>query len=67
MVIRREYPYLVPSLLPLYYVICEYAEEDRIDCIVMGRRGVSNVIRLIYGSVSSYVLKHSPCVYDMPF
>lgn len=37
-------------------VICDYAKENDIDCIVMGRRGLS-VIRAALGSVSSAVLR----------
>lgn len=37
-------------------VICDYAKENDIDCIVMGRRGM-NVIRAALGSVSSAVLR----------
>ncbi len=37
-------------------VICDYAREHDIDCIVMGRRGLS-VIRAALGSVSSAVLR----------
>lgn len=37
-------------------VICDYANENDVDCIVMGRRGM-NVIRAALGSVSSAVLR----------
>lgn len=37
-------------------VICDYANENDIDCIVMGRRGVSG-IRAALGSVSTAVLR----------
>ena len=37
-------------------VICDYANENEIDCIVMGRRGVSG-IRAALGSVSTAVLR----------
>lgn len=37
-------------------VICEYAEEHGIDCIVMGRRGLGT-IRAALGSVSFAVLR----------
>ena len=37
-------------------VICDYAKENGIDCIVMGRRGL-NAIRAALGSVSSAVLR----------
>ena len=41
--------------------VCKYAIEDKIDCIVMGRRGMSNLKRMINGSVSEYVLANAPC------
>jgi nucleotide-binding universal stress UspA family protein len=37
-------------------IICEYAKENEIDCIVMGRRGLSG-IRGALGSVSTAVLR----------
>ena len=37
-------------------IICNYANENDIDCIVMGRRGVSG-IRAALGSVSTAVLR----------
>ena len=37
-------------------VICNYAEENDMDCIVMGRRGLSG-IRATLGSVSTAVLR----------
>ena len=37
-------------------VICDYAKENDIDCIVMGRRGLG-AIRSALGSVSSAVLR----------
>lgn len=42
-------------------VICDYARNHGIDCIVMGRRGLS-VIRAALGSVSSSVLRDT----DLP-
>ncbi|KAK8827962.1 adenine nucleotide alpha hydrolases-like protein [Blastocystis sp. ATCC 50177/Nand II] len=41
--------------------VCKYAVEDKIDCIVMGRRGMSNLKRMLNGSVSEYVLANAPC------
>lgn len=51
--------------------VCKYAVEDKIDCIVMGRRGMSNlkrfasslhiIHRMLNGSVSEYVLANAPC------
>ena len=42
-------------------VICNYARDNDIDCIVMGRRGIGG-IRSVLGSVSSAVLRDS----DLP-
>jgi nucleotide-binding universal stress UspA family protein len=41
--------------------ICEFAESEGIDLIVMGRRGLSGVNEFLMGSVSNYVLHRSPC------
>ncbi|HEX6220227.1 MAG TPA: universal stress protein [Acidimicrobiia bacterium] len=35
--------------------ICRYAEENEVDCIVMGRRGLGDVGGLLMGSVSHKV------------
>lgn len=37
-------------------VICDYAKDNDIDCIVMGRRGLGG-IRAVLGSVSTAVLR----------
>lgn len=42
-------------------VICQYAHDNDIDCIVMGRRGLGG-IRAVLGSVSTAVLRDS----DLP-
>ena len=41
--------------------ICEFAEAEEIDLIVMGRRGLSGVNEFLMGSVSNYVLHRSLC------
>ncbi len=41
--------------------ICEFADSESIDLIVMGRRGISGVNEFLVGSVSNYVLHRSPC------
>ncbi len=41
--------------------ICEFAEAEKIDLIVMGRRGLSGVNEFLMGSVSNYVLHRAPC------
>lgn len=41
--------------------ICEFAHSWEADMIVIGRRGHSGLNELLLGSVSSYVMHHSPC------
>lgn len=41
--------------------ICDYAEANAIDLIIIGSRGRSAVSRLLLGSVSTQVAHHSPC------
>lgn len=41
--------------------ICEFAQSEGIDLIVMGRRGMSGLNELLLGSVSNYVLHRAPC------
>ena len=38
---------------------------DKIDTIVMGRRGMSNLKRMLNGSVSEYVIANAPCAYEV--
>ena len=39
--------------------ICEYAETNDIDMIVVGSRGLGNIKKVFLGSVSNYVVNHS--------
>lgn len=41
--------------------ICQVAEEENVDLIVMGSRGLGPVKRLLLGSVGDYVVHHAPC------
>ncbi len=41
--------------------ICDYAQANDVDLLVIGSRGRSTVARLLLGSVSTQVAHHSPC------
>lgn len=41
--------------------ICNLAKNWEADVIVMGRRGLSGLSELFFGSVSNYVFHHAPC------
>ncbi len=41
--------------------IIDYAEKEQIDLIIIGTRGLSASARFKMGSVTSKVVKHSPC------
>lgn len=41
--------------------ICDVAEEEGVDVIVVGNRGVHGRRRWLLGSVPNAVLQHSPC------
>lgn len=41
--------------------IVETAKTEKIDVVVVGSRGLGTLSRLLLGSVSDYVVKHSPC------
>ncbi len=56
----------VPTEYTLNYggpgrVICELAKNWDADLIIMGRRGLSGFSELLMGSISNYVVHHSPC------
>ncbi len=42
-------------------IICQLAETWESNLIVVGRRGVSGISEFFGGSVSNYVLHHTPC------
>jgi len=41
--------------------ICDLANEEKADYIVMGSRGQNPIKKMFMGSVSSYVSSHAPC------
>jgi nucleotide-binding universal stress UspA family protein len=41
--------------------IMNFIEAERIDLVVMGRRGLSNLKRFLLGSVSEWVIADAPC------
>lgn len=52
---------LINSHRPVDYVIMEYAEQEKIDLIVMGTRGHSGLKDLVLGSVASSVITYAHC------
>jgi nucleotide-binding universal stress UspA family protein len=42
--------------------ILDYAKQHRVDLIVMGHRGMSNLKRFFVGSVADRVVDHAPCM-----
>jgi len=56
----------VPAEYTLNYggpgrIICDLAKKWDADLIIMGRRGLSGFSEFIMGSISNYVVHHSPC------
>ena len=41
--------------------ICNFAQENQIDLLVVGSRGLGVIKRMLLGSVSQYVINHAPC------
>jgi nucleotide-binding universal stress UspA family protein len=41
--------------------ICRVAREEKVDLLVMGRRGRTGLTEALMGSVSNYVMHHAPC------
>lgn len=41
--------------------IIDYAEQEKVDLIIIGSKGLSKSSRFKMGSVASKVVKHSPC------
>ncbi len=43
------------------HLLCEAAQSQGADLIVLGRRGRKGLTEALLGSVSNYVLHHAPC------
>lgn len=41
--------------------ICDYAEENKVDMIIVGHRGLSNLKILFLGSVSNAIVQRANC------
>jgi nucleotide-binding universal stress UspA family protein len=52
---------LINSARPVDYVILEYAEEQKIDLIVVGTRGRTGFKKLLLGSIASSIVTYAHC------
>ena len=52
---------LINSARPVDYVILEYAEEQKIDLIVVGTRGRTGFKTLLLGSIASSIVTYAHC------
>lgn len=54
-------PELINSARPVDYVILEYAEEQKIDLIVVGSKGRTGFKKLLLGSIASSIVTYAHC------
>ncbi len=52
---------IIDNVASTVYAITKYAEENDVDLIVLGSRGLGGFKKLVLGSVSSGVLSHAHC------
>jgi nucleotide-binding universal stress UspA family protein len=52
---------LINSARPVDYVILEYAEEQKIDLIVVGTKGRTRFKKLLLGSIASSIVTYAHC------
>ena len=52
---------LINSIRPVDYVIIEYAEELKIDLIIVGTRGRTGFKKLLLGSIASSIVTYAHC------
>jgi len=52
---------LINSARPVDYVILEYAEEQKIDLIVVGTKGRTGFKKLMLGSIASSIVTYAHC------
>ncbi len=43
------------------HLICDIAEMEKVDMLIIGSRGLGALGRLVLGSVSDYIMHHAPC------
>ena len=52
---------LINSARPVDYVILEYAEEQKVDLIVVGTKGRTGFKKLLFGSIASSIVTYAHC------
>ena len=52
---------IVENVSSVVESIVDYAEEWKVDMIVVGTRGLTGFKKLLLGSVSTALVSHAPC------